>query len=228
MGETVVVGATVGAFVLNHDHDFARPNATIAGGQLLGRFVGSPLQLTVASGFQRMEDLFNVPETDALYDGERFQMDYSLLWSSAQLAIDAGPLPVTAGLDHAINLANYAGLDEIEEVYRDQKQAVVASLTLGALEEKGDVLIGAWYAHKERYSVVDYLAEDDWVRWGNIHRNRNVNYRGVEGRLGYAFSRHIGLVARFYAVRGLATTGTHTETGHRFRLDLDVRAPGRR
>jgi len=34
-----------------------------------------------------------------------------------------------------------------------------------------------YYAHIEKYAVIDYLAQDDWVRWENSNMTRSSNFK---------------------------------------------------
>ena len=70
---------------------------------------------------------------------------------------------------------------------------------------------------------MSYYTEDDWIRLGNINRNRNTNYQGHEIRLAYAFNSKFNAVLRTYFVEGLVTPDVVTENGKRFRVDVNMK-----
>jgi hypothetical protein len=133
--------------------------------------------------------------------------------------------PITIGFDHFTNLEDYDRVPDtlINSVYKDQNTGFVISAKIGKLSEKGDWLFGYYFARKEEYSVVSYYTEDDWIRLGNINRNRNTNYQGHEIRVAYAFDSRFNVVARAYFVEGLVTHDVAKESGNRFRLDFNMK-----
>ena len=124
-----------------------------------------------------------------------------------------------------MNLEDYDEMPDtlINPVYKDQKMGYAISAKLGRLSKKGDWLVGYYYVRKEEYSVVSYYTEDDWIRLGNINRNRNTNYQGHEIRFAYAFDSRFNVVARAYFVKGLVTHDVAKESGNRFRLDFNMK-----
>jgi hypothetical protein len=202
-------------------------------GMIDGHMVGGQLEfgipvkdhkVTLASSYFSLKDINNVPTTDFFYNGERFKLDYSFIVSGLKIYLNT-KIPITLGIDHFINLEDYNSVPDslINPVYKDQKTGYVFSLRLGKLKNKGDWLFGYYYAKKEEYSVVSYYTEDDWIRLGNINRNRNTNYRGHEFRVAYAFNSTFNVVARAYFVEGLVTPDVVTESGNRFRIDFNMK-----
>ena len=94
------------------------------------------------------------------------------------------------------------------------------------LKDKKNYMLGVYYAHIEKYSVVDYFAQDDWLRWGysSASGTRSSNFDGVELRAGYAFGPKFNLLARTYLCNGIVanTPQSDIETADRFRLDLNI------
>ena len=181
-------------------------------------------KITVASGYYALRDINNVPTTDFFFTRERFKLDYTFIVSGLKLELNT-KYPITIGFDHFVNLEDYSNIPDslIHPVYKDQKSGFVASIRVGQLKKKGDWLIGYYFARKEEYSVVSYYTEDDWVRFGNINRNRNTNFQGHEIRLAYAFGSRFNVVARAYFVEGLVTPLITTESGNRFRIDVNMK-----
>ncbi len=194
------------------------------GGQLELGFKVKKNAVTLASSYYALKDINNVPTTDFFYTGDRFKLNYSFLVSGLKVELKT-KLPITIGLDHFINLEDYSGLPDtlIDTVYKDQNTGFVISAKIGALSKKGDWLFGYYFARKEEYSVVSYYTEDDWIRLGNINRNRNTNYQGHEIRIAYAFGSRFNVVARAYFVEGLVTHDVAKESGNRFRLDFNMK-----
>lgn len=221
-GKNFRLRPTFGFFVANHDHNGVLPDATIGAGQIMGEVRTGKAKIIAATGYYRFDNLYNVPESDDLFTGTRFRMDYNLVVSGLQFTWGS-KIPIVLGVDHFTNLAEYGGDTLIDPVFSDEKDGFVGSILIGKQREKGDWLIGYYYAYKEMYSVISYYGEDDWVRWGNINRNRNTNYRGHEFRFAYNFATRINAVLRVYLVQGLKTNGLTTETGNRVRLDLNFK-----
>lgn len=222
----------LGYFITNTgDGDFDPRDPT--NGKIDGHMVMSQLELgfkseqvdiTYATGYYALKNINNVPTTDFFYSGPRFKLDYTFLVSGIQVKLKS-KRPITIGIDHFTNLEDYSSMPDslIHPVFKDQTNGYVVSVKMGQLKDKGDWLLGYYYAHKEEYSVVSYYTEDDWVRFGNINRNRNTNYTGHEIRAGYALNSQFNLLARAYFVEGLVTADVATESGSRFRLDFNMK-----
>lgn len=149
-------------------------------------------------------------------------LDYGILTFSARASIRDLPKPLVLGFDWMKNLEDYPA----DLFNRDQTTGYVASAIYGDLDERGDWLAGYYYAHIERYAVVAFFAQDDWVRWGSTTQTRASNFEGHEVRGAYAFLSTFNLVARLYLVDGIArqtASATTTEDGKRFRVDLNIR-----
>ncbi|NNF35453.1 MAG: hypothetical protein HKN68_15190 [Saprospiraceae bacterium] len=202
-------------------------------GQIDGHMIGGQLEfgievkdyaITLANGFYMLNDINNVPTTDFFYEGDRFKLDYKFLVTGLKIDF-ATKLPLTLGIDHFVNLEDYSDFSDelIDPIYKDQKTGYVLNINLGKLKNKGDWLLGYYFVRKEEYSVVSYYTEDDWIRLGNINRNRNTNYQGHEFRMAYAFDSNFNIVARAYFVEGLVTPDITLESGNRFRIDFNMR-----
>ncbi|MEP0985070.1 putative porin [Ekhidna sp.] len=199
-------------------------DGSMIAGQLEANLKVKNIEVKAATSLFKLKDVNNVPTTDFFFSGNRFKIDYSLLFSSIQLNIPTKH-PIKIGVDHFINLEDYSDYPDslINSVYQDQNQGFVFSLLVGSLNKKKGWLLGYYYAHKEEFSVVSYYTEDDWIRLGNINRNRNTNYKGHEIRVGYSFSETFNILARTYLVNGLVSPQAVTENGKRFRIDLNIK-----
>lgn len=166
----------------------------------------------------------NVPN---IPDGfETFVMDYSILHVGTRLNILQNHL-LSIEFDYYHNWENYSQNDSISTNLRDQKSSMVIGLKYGSLKDKGEWLFKASYAWLQRYSAVDFLAQNDWARWNysslGSPDGRLTNFNGVELVAGYMIDEKVSLKMKYYIVDQLTPYGTSTETGDRVRLDLDVR-----
>ncbi|NND78233.1 MAG: hypothetical protein HKN39_08630 [Flavobacteriales bacterium] len=116
--------------------------------------------------------------------------------------------------------------DDVLQLVLDETQGHTAAISYGQLKEKGDVLVKGTYAHLEKYSAIDFFAQNDWARWdyssAGSPDGRMTNFHGFEVVFGYALQKDMVLKAKYYNVEQLVAIGTLTETGSRFRLDLDI------
>jgi hypothetical protein len=167
--------------------------------------------VTVALGHCQIDDDEDV-DNPVLLDE-----DYGIWMLSVQRAFRWGELPVTLGAD----IVHDADPPDKDVFNHDQQNGFVVSAQLGSLKEKGDWTFGYWYAQMEKFAVVPYLAQDDWLRWGSATQTRSSNY---ELRFGYAITKKMNVVARLYHVDGLeleSPDAVAKEDGNRFRVDFN-------
>ena len=170
--------------------------------------------VTVAAGVHVVED------DDEVANPVLLDQDYCIWALSFQRVFKAGELPLTLGVDVLHNSdAPPAGTWN-----RDERDGYVLSFQAGSTKEKGDWLVGYWFAHVEKFAVVPFLAQDDWMRWGSATQTRSSNYDGHELRLAYTFTKSMNLVARLFMVDGVeleSPVAIAKEDGMRFRLDFN-------
>ena len=164
----------------------------------------------VASGIIKGSKLPDTPD-----DTGTFFLDYSIWSSSFQIKLNDFLL----GFDYILNLKNYDLNENILSTYKDQKNGYTGSLKYN-LEK---FQIGYTYAHIEKYAVIDYFAQDDWLRWGNSNMTRTSNFKGHEISAKYNLNNNFNIVFRAFLVEGIKTTSTNLETGTRVRLDLNIK-----
>ncbi len=147
--------------------------------------------------------------------------DYEILTASIMAKIPSSFGPVTLGFDLFHNVTDYgqSGSDAFAIQNDGEDTGIVLSAALGSLKERGDWLIGYYYARIETLAVNASFAQDDWLRFGSGTQTASSNFSGYEIRLGYAFHEKINLLGRFYDVESL----TSPEDGRRARLDLNVK-----
>ena len=146
-----------------------------------------------------------------------FTMGYNILATSFQLNLKKTGLKL--GLDYFENLKNYKTNTQVNDIYKNQTSGYVGSLMYSLKK----IQLSYYYAHIEKYAVIDYFAQDDWVRWGNTNMTRSSNFKGHELRATYNFNSKFNTELRTYFVEGIKTTGTNLETGTRIRLDFNIK-----
>ena len=131
------------------------------------------------------------------------------------------------GLDFYNNFQGYSTKDFIPTNLKNQNKGFVISSKLGQLKNKGDWTFHFYYAHIQRFAIVDYFAQNDWVRWDyssfNASGARISNFKGIELRIGYNIEKNLNLILRGYVVQQLITQGNFKEDGNRIRLDLNIK-----
>lgn len=162
----------------------------------------------------------NIPDLKQTYT-----IDYSILHLGGNVEILRSP-KVSLGIEYYHNVENYAQQDSIAAQLKDQKSGFVISAKYGALKEKGDWSFHLYYAYLEKFAIVDYFAQNDWVRWDYASVGaagaRISNFKGIEIRLGYAIKEKFNLILRSYVVEELVSSGNFKENGSRIRLDLNI------
>ena len=107
---------------------------------------------------------------------------------------------------------------------RGERTGVVVWASKGSLSHSGNWLGAIYLAHIEKYAVVSFLSQDDWLRWGSATQTRSSNFEGVELRLARALRDDLNVVARLYIVEALeleSAGSVSKEDGNRARLDLN-------
>ncbi|HMC00558.1 MAG TPA: putative porin [Flavobacteriaceae bacterium] len=156
---------------------------------------------------------------------ETYTVDYSILNLGAKIQILDSPKIVT-GIDYYSNLKNLNENNNIPQDFKNQKNGIVASASLGKLNDKGDWKFQITYASLEKYAAVDFLAQNDWARWDYSSQGspdgRLTNFKGFEFMAGYMLGKKMNLKLRFFTVQQLISTGIGKENGNRVRLDFNI------
>ena len=169
----------------------------------------------------RFANMPNIPDGLGTFD-----IDYTILDLSLRYVVVKSPY-VAVELDYFVNLQDYTSNDSITTSIQDQNTAFMLGIQIGKLERKGDWATTFTFNYQEQFSAVDYMAQNDWVRWdyssfGSLD-GRLTNYRGIEIAGYYAVHDRINLVAKYYLAEQIVPYGEFKETGSRFRFDVDVR-----
>ena len=178
-------------------------------------------RLKIFPTFYHFNQMPDIPDGN-----ESYRFDYSIFQLGSELLISKHP-KITLGADLYQNIQNYDQNDGIEQDFKDQTKGFVGSVVAGSLDKKGDFALGAYYTYLERYAAVDFIAQNDWVRWdysGQGSRDgRLTNMKGLEVMAGYRISKMLQLKMRCFVVEQLIQYGPSLENGNRIRLDIDFR-----
>lgn len=178
-------------------------------------------RLSVFPTFYHFNKMPDIPDGN-----ESYRFDYSIFQLGIEALVFRHPR-ITAGLDIYRNLQNYSSNNNIQEDFKNQKNGFVTSIVWGDLKNKGDFVLGAYYTYLERYSAVDFIAQNDWVRWDYSSQGspdgRLTNYRGLELTTGYRISKMLMLKIRYFSVEQLLPYGSALENGDRIRLDINFK-----
>ncbi len=171
--------------------------------------------------FYLFRNVPNIPDGN-----ETFEIDYSILHVGTRFNIVKKSM-LNIELDYYYNLQDYNQNDSISTKFKEQKSGVTVGLKHGLLKQKGDWLFKASYAYLQQYSVLDFMAQNDWVRWdyssSGSPDGRLTNYNGVELVAGHMIAKKVRLTMKYYVVEQLIPYGLTKETGSRIRFDLDVK-----
>lgn len=178
-------------------------------------------RLKVFPSFYHFNRMPNIPDGK-----ETFRFDYSIVQLGAEALVFEQPR-ITIGLDLYHNLQNYNNNGDIPDDLKNQKKGFVGSVLWGDLSKKGDFALGAYFTYLERYAAVDFIAQNDWVRWDYSSQGsrdgRLTNLKGLEMMTGYRISNMLQVKMRFFMVEQLVSYGSALENGNRIRFDIDFR-----
>jgi len=174
------------------------------------------LDYVLSSGIFSFKDMPNTPDNTST-----FLLDYAIWTASLQLKPKNSHF--TFGVDYFNNLVDYNKNASINPVFINETTAYVFNVNYGSSKKKGDILLGYYYSYIGKYAVIDYFAQDDWLRWGTVNYNRSSNFKGSEFRFMYTMGPNFNLVLRGYLVKAIRTIGTALESGNRLRLDFNIK-----
>lgn len=101
------------------------------------------------------------------------------------------------------------------------------AVSYGELSAKGNWHIELTYANLQRYSALDFMAQNDWARWDysayDSPDGRLTNFQGIEFTVGTSIEDNITLKIKYYNVQQLVPLEVFKENGQRIRFDIDVR-----
>ena len=154
---------------------------------------------------------------------EQFFIDYSIVHLGSKYKLFNQP-HIELEFDYYQNLRNYD--IPIMPSFQDEKQGWVAAIGVGQLKEKGNWHFKLTYTELQRFSAVDFLAQNDWARWDyssfGSPDGRLTNMKGIEAVAAYLLDKNLSLRVKYYWVEQLVATGIENETNQRIRFDIDI------
>lgn len=177
-------------------------------------------RINIFPGFYNFNKIGNYPDQK-----HTFNLDYSILHLGADFELLNSP-KLNMGIEFYQNLNDYTKVDSIPSDFQDQRKGLVLSLKYGQLKEKGDWSVHLYYAHLQKFAIVDYFAQNDWVRWDysslGASGARISNFQGAEFRFEYLIEDNFTINLRSYLVEELLRQGKFREDGNRIRIDLNI------
>ena len=174
--------------------------------------------LNLSSAIYLLRNIPNIPD-----GAHTFLMDYSILHLAATYNINNFFFDV----DYYNNLNNYEGNNNIQQEFSDQRTGYTFGIQYGNIRSAKKWMFKLTYAYLERYSILDYMAQNDWARWdyssSNSPDGRLSNLKGIELVVAYSINDKINLVSKYYNVEQLIPFGISKENGQRIRFDINVK-----
>ncbi len=202
-------------FILASNDDFFFNDAFFQGFQASINTINNRFE--ILSSYYRLRNIPNIP------DGEHsYLLPYSILHFAGKMRINK----ISIESDFYYNLENYNDSNVANE-FVNHKTGYVFGIQYGSLDNAKQWKFKLTYAYLERYSILDYMAQNDWARWDyasfNSPDGRLSNLQGVEAVVAYSLTDKIKLVTKYYFVDQLIPFNTLKENGQRIRFDIDVK-----
>lgn len=209
-------------FVINSNGKSFQRDRTIKAFQLYANYKPGLNELNISTGLFVIDSVGNTPDGTSSY-----LVNYHESFSNFKYIYGQWRIPVSVAANVILNLYDLDNQGITENNLQDQKLGYSATLEIGKLKQAKDLQLAVTYAHIEKYALLDYFAQDDWMRWGfsgGAGGTRGSNFKGFEFRAAYAFGPNCNLVARTYLIEGISPnkTGATIETNNRFRLDFNI------
>lgn len=178
-------------------------------------------RLRVFPTFYFFNDMPDIPDGN-----ETTRFDYKIVHLGAKALIFDQP-KVSLGIDIYQNIQNYSNNQLIPHVLKGQKTGIIFNALYGSMSQKGDLAFGLDLTYLERYAAVDFIAQNDWVRWDYSNQGsrdgRLTNYKGISLMTGYRISKMLQIKVRYFTVEQLIPYGPSLENGNRIRFDIDFK-----
>ncbi len=210
---------TAGHFILNSNNSSFSDDAYFQG--LQTSIVMLNDRVKVYPSIYLFRNIPNIPD-----GANTLEIDYSIIHLGSALSI-LKKQNLKFKIDYYLNFENYSDNNDINSELADQKTGFTIGLRYGTLKEKNDWFVEATYANLQKYSILDYMAQNDWARWDysafNSPDGRLSNFQGIELVAAYAITKKINLVTKYYLVEQLIPLGISNETGQRIRFDINIK-----
>jgi len=183
--------------------------------------------LSSGSGITAAVGLFdfdgNDSDTDpdcAIYARDNGQRDYMVWVANLQSKFSINKRTLKVGVDLMQNTEDYALSDTgITAANQNETDGWDAYVTYGDTKNKGDWLVGYWYANIEELAVNASFSQDDFARWSSSGQARITGFKGHELRGIYQYNKGVNVVVRFYAAEAIDSV----EDGKRIRMDFNYK-----
>jgi hypothetical protein len=208
-----------GHFIMNSRGGAFKNDSYLQGFQIISQQFND--RVSIWPTLYLLRNIQNIP------DGAKTHfLNYSILSIGGYIKLSKSPL-VKVEMDWYNNLENYSANDSIPQNLQGQKKGISMAFSYGELSSKGDWFVELTYASLQRYSALDFMAQNDWARWDyssyNSPDGRLTNFEGVEFTIGTSIKDNIALKMKYYFVQQLVALGAFKENGQRIRFDIDVR-----
>jgi hypothetical protein len=208
----------IGHFILASNGASLDSDAYFQGVQVVSTHFGDRLKFFPT--FYYFNKIPNIPDGN-----ETFSINYAIVHIGTSIEL-VKKSNLVAEFDYYQNITDYSKNDSISQNFRNQKRGFVSSVSMGKLKKKGDWKFRLTHSYLERFSAVDFLAQNDWARWDYSSRGspdgRLTNYKGIEIMAGYALDKKMNFKIRFFNVNQIKPFGVTKETGDRVRLDFNI------
>jgi hypothetical protein len=173
----------------------------------------------------RSNKIIIAPTILRTYTKDLLGINYTIFAGYAQFKMRNG---LDFHIDYFNNFENLKG--KVNSDFENQKMGIATGVNYRIFK---NFFVNANYAHIEKYAVIDMLAQDDWVRWGNslvdnrgnqlLNYTMSSNFGGFGFGLKYKLNKNTFTQLKFWNVKGIVKYGAELETGTRIRLDFNLK-----
>lgn len=207
-----------GHFIATHSKQSFSADNFFQGLQFIAGLADERIHIPV--GIFRFNRVPNIPDGQGTFD-----ISYTILHIAPWVIIAKQPR-LSVGFDYFKNFTDLSSNGGIPDNFSNQTNGFSMNIKLGQLEQKGDWSIELFLAYLQKYSIVDYYAQNDWARWDyseyGAAGSRLSNMKGVNLRFAYALGPNWNVRLQGYLTEQLLAEGEFTETGSRVRLDMNI------
>lgn len=210
------INIIVGHFIIGSNNKTFLDDAYFQGAQI--NLNSRKNKFEFASALYRLNNIPNIPD-----GGHTFEINYSIIHIRSKLNVAS----FSFDIDYYKNLNRYNNNINIQEEFRNQNAGYSVGIQYGQIKSANKWMYKLTYTYLERYSILDYMAQNDWARWdyssSNSPDGRLSNYKGIEAVIAYSITEKINLVSKYYLVEQLIPFGNAKENGQRIRFDINVK-----
>lgn len=137
-------------FIISSNNKSLAKDAYVQGIQFLSKHWKK--KLTFFPSLYYFRNIANVPDNKGTYT-----QSYTIFHLGTYATISQSPR-IEIGGDYYQNLQDYDANEFIPVAFKDEKTGWVVNVKLGQLRTKGDWELQLYYAHLQKYAIVDYFA----------------------------------------------------------------------